>query len=229
MSKVALVIFERHLLVGCTKKPDRTFMAIPVPNTYDLHSSIIACREPSILDELFLTGARLSNVMVNVDPPRVELNAPYHLIKKSDDVSRSDLKKYDIAALAITPNSHHIPIFEWFDPILLGCDSDSDSNTTPKGRFPFTPEKIISVPEFLIFVGGLDSVDHKYKKTVIEWINNGFIVFSTESPVGFGPSLHVEKILIKRTGPWSLSEFMSLDELIGDYLRAPVAALETIT
>lgn len=114
--------------------------------------------------------------------------------------------------VGIIPANPKIPLQEWFD-------IDSVNDRLKGTQSDFDAARVI--PCFLSFVFATSSLaEHPYKPSVLKWISSGLLKFRTLSPNTLEPSLHVEHINLSRTGPWTLSEFMTLDALIGDYLRS---------
>jgi hypothetical protein len=123
---------------------------------------------------------------------------------------------------AVIPATPRIPTNVWFDPLTI----DSPETYNPPSALDFS----IAIPAFLAFASAIDQDDqddHKYQPTVLRWINAGHIRFNSDVYSRFGPSLHVDMIDIKKTGLWSLSDFMTLDALIHDYLVLAGIALES--
>lgn len=207
MTTVALAIFEY-----CTPEPGKAscrnpYIAIPVSlKTEGDDAPALAARPFTESDRNLLDSIRHS---IRVDKATLKQHSNTIVSQVSSVVSRSPRSGKIPRLWALLPANTNIPLNEWFDP--------RDVTRAPR-EVSGIPDPEITIPGFLSFVDAISRSEHDYKESVVTWIQSGLIMFGTKSRSDFGPSLHVEHIQVRKTGIWSLSEFMSLDAIIGDYL-----------
>lgn len=207
MTTVALAIFEYCTPVQGHAYCSNPYIAIPVSLPGSSDSYVALTTRPLTESDRNLVDAIKHEI--KVDKATLKLHEDTVVAQVSSIVSKTISDSSKPRLWALVPTNTRIPLHEWFDPRDIPSCPHSEARN---------PE--ITIPGFLSFVDAISRSDHDYKTSVVSWIKNGLIMFGTKTKNGAGPSLHVEHIYVRKTGIWSLSEFMSLDALIGDYLRS---------